>query len=157
MFKDFCQQIRIKVTFTSIYHLQSNGIVERANTLIYEGIKKILEGEKKANGWRSHQRLCGVSTRQFAWSNIPSFHYSLYLVIYSASFCNLWESRACELGLVRIQIQTLFSFFFQIKSKESLYGNFNFRHTTMPSVNSQSRREGQIRILGNLSDFSKPV
>jgi hypothetical protein len=47
MFKDFCHQIGMKVAFTSVYHLQSNDAVERANTLIFEAIKKILEGEKK--------------------------------------------------------------------------------------------------------------
>jgi hypothetical protein len=47
MFKDFYQQVRTKVAFTSIYHPQSNGAVERANTLIFEAIKKILEGKKK--------------------------------------------------------------------------------------------------------------
>jgi hypothetical protein len=47
MFKDFCHQIGTKVSFTSVYHPLSNGAVERANTLIFEAIKKILEGEKK--------------------------------------------------------------------------------------------------------------
>jgi hypothetical protein len=47
MFKDFCQQIGTKVAFASVYHPQSNGAVERANSLISEAIKKILEGEKK--------------------------------------------------------------------------------------------------------------
>jgi IS30 family transposase len=47
LFKDFYQQIRMKVAFASVYHPQSNGAVERANSLIFEAIKKILEGEKK--------------------------------------------------------------------------------------------------------------
>jgi hypothetical protein len=47
MFKEFCQQIGMKVAFASVYHPQSNGAVERANSLIYEAMKKILEGEKK--------------------------------------------------------------------------------------------------------------
>jgi hypothetical protein len=47
MFKDFCQQIGTKVAFVSVYHPQSNGVVERVNTLIFEAIKTILEGEKK--------------------------------------------------------------------------------------------------------------
>jgi IS30 family transposase len=47
IFKDFCQQIGTKVAFASVYHPQSNGVVERANSLIFEAIKKILEGEKK--------------------------------------------------------------------------------------------------------------
>jgi hypothetical protein len=46
MFKDFCHQVGIKVSFASVYHPQSNGAVEQANALIFEAIKKILEGEK---------------------------------------------------------------------------------------------------------------
>jgi hypothetical protein len=53
MFKDYCHQFRRKVAFTSINLPQSNGAVERANTLIFEAIKKILEGEKKASGMKS--------------------------------------------------------------------------------------------------------
>jgi hypothetical protein len=37
----------MKVSFASVYHPQSNKAVERANALIFEAIKKILEGEKK--------------------------------------------------------------------------------------------------------------
>jgi hypothetical protein len=36
-----------KVAFASVYHPPSNGAVKRANFLIFEAIKKILEGEKK--------------------------------------------------------------------------------------------------------------
>jgi hypothetical protein len=47
MFKQFCLQIGTKVAFASVYHPQSNGVVERAKSLIFEAMKKILEGEKK--------------------------------------------------------------------------------------------------------------
>jgi hypothetical protein len=47
MFKDFCQQIRMKVAFMLVYHPQTNDVVERANTLIFKAIKTILEVEKK--------------------------------------------------------------------------------------------------------------
>jgi hypothetical protein len=47
MFKEFCQQIGTKVAFASVYHPQSNRAVEKANCLIVQAIKKILEGEKK--------------------------------------------------------------------------------------------------------------
>jgi hypothetical protein len=36
----------MKVTFASVYHPQSNGVVERANALIFKAIKKILNVEK---------------------------------------------------------------------------------------------------------------
>jgi hypothetical protein len=70
MFKDFYQQVGMKVTFTSVYHPQSNGAIERANALIFEAIKKILEGEKKANGRRSCQGQYGVTTQQSAGQQI---------------------------------------------------------------------------------------
>jgi hypothetical protein len=47
MFKDFCHLVGMKVSFTSRYHPYSNGAVERSKALIFEAIKKILEGEKK--------------------------------------------------------------------------------------------------------------
>jgi hypothetical protein len=46
MFKNFYHQVGMKVAFTSVYHPQSKGAVVRANTLIFQAIKKILEGEK---------------------------------------------------------------------------------------------------------------
>jgi hypothetical protein len=48
MLKDFCQQVRTNATFTFVYHPQSNGVVERANTLIFEAINKVLKGKKKS-------------------------------------------------------------------------------------------------------------
>jgi hypothetical protein len=47
MFKDFYHRMGKNVAFTSVYNPQSNDMVERANTLIFEAIKKIREGEKK--------------------------------------------------------------------------------------------------------------
>jgi IS30 family transposase len=47
MFKEFYQQIGMKVAFASVYHSQSNGAVKKANSLIFEAMKKILEGERK--------------------------------------------------------------------------------------------------------------
>jgi hypothetical protein len=37
----------MKIAFASVYHRLSKGAVERANSLIFEATKKILEGEKK--------------------------------------------------------------------------------------------------------------
>jgi hypothetical protein len=36
---------RVKAAFASVYHPQSNGTVEKANTLIFLAIKKILEDQ----------------------------------------------------------------------------------------------------------------
>jgi hypothetical protein len=46
-FQDFYHQMGVEVAFTSVYHPQSNGAVEKANTLIFTTIKKILEDQPK--------------------------------------------------------------------------------------------------------------
>jgi transposase InsO family protein len=47
IFKDFCHQIEVEAAFTSAYHPQSNGVVKKANALIFTAIKKILEDQPK--------------------------------------------------------------------------------------------------------------
>jgi hypothetical protein len=46
-FKEYCKTLGTHVKFLSVYHLQSNGVVKRANGLIFSGIKKCLFDEKK--------------------------------------------------------------------------------------------------------------
>jgi hypothetical protein len=41
-FKEFCQSIVTKIAFTSVYHLESNGAVERANRIVFLAILKTL-------------------------------------------------------------------------------------------------------------------
>ena len=47
VFKDFYMQIGTKVCFALIRHPQSNGLVERANGIILQGISKRLQGRPK--------------------------------------------------------------------------------------------------------------
>jgi hypothetical protein len=63
---------------------------------------------------------------------------------------------ASELGLVGVQIQSIISLFFQTKSKEACI-ELQFLPYNHANLNSHSGRSRQIRILGNLSDFSKDV
>jgi IS30 family transposase len=46
-FKEYCKTLGTHVKFSSVYHLQSNGVVERANRLIFSEIKKCLYDQKK--------------------------------------------------------------------------------------------------------------
>jgi transposase InsO family protein len=46
-FRDFCFSIGTKLAFASVYHPQSNGVVERANGKIFIAVKKMLLDEKK--------------------------------------------------------------------------------------------------------------
>jgi hypothetical protein len=47
IFKNFCYQIVVKAAFTSVYHPQSNGAMEKANALIFSATKKILDDQLK--------------------------------------------------------------------------------------------------------------
>jgi hypothetical protein len=47
IFKDFCHQMGVEAAFVSVYHPQSNEVVEKVNALIFTTIKKILEDELK--------------------------------------------------------------------------------------------------------------
>jgi hypothetical protein len=71
MFKGFYHQIGMNVAFTSIYHPQSNSAVERANTLIFEAIKKILESEK--NGKWSEVMLHAIWSHNTTVSMATNF------------------------------------------------------------------------------------
>ena len=46
-FKEFCQSIGTKIAFTSVYHLESNGAVERANRIVFSAISKTLFNLRK--------------------------------------------------------------------------------------------------------------
>jgi transposase InsO family protein len=46
-FRDFCYSIGTKLAFASVYHPQSNDVVERANSKIFTPIKKMLLDDKK--------------------------------------------------------------------------------------------------------------
>ncbi|GKV31653.1 hypothetical protein SLEP1_g40325 [Rubroshorea leprosula] len=45
-FRDFCSSYEIKLQFTSVYHPESNGMVESVNKCILEGLKPRLEQHK---------------------------------------------------------------------------------------------------------------
>ena len=46
-FRQFCTQLGTKLCFASVYHPQSNGAVERANGIIFTGIKKNITEQLK--------------------------------------------------------------------------------------------------------------
>ena len=47
VFKEFCMQIGTKLCFASVRHPQSNGLIERANSIILQGISRRLHGRPK--------------------------------------------------------------------------------------------------------------
>ena len=46
-FKELCQSIGTKVAFASVYHLESNRAVERANRMVFSVISKTLFNLRK--------------------------------------------------------------------------------------------------------------
>jgi hypothetical protein len=69
MFKEFYQEISTKVASASVYHPQSNGAVKKTNSLIFQAMKKILEGAKKGKWaevmptvvWSHNTTVCGAT------------------------------------------------------------------------------------------------
>jgi IS30 family transposase len=49
-FREFCNSIGTKTVFASVYHSQSNGVVECTNDKIFSAIKKGYSMTRKANG-----------------------------------------------------------------------------------------------------------
>jgi transposase InsO family protein len=64
-FREFCNSIGTKAVFASVYHPQSNGVVERANGKIFDAIKKrLLDKRKRASEPSNFPRSFGHSTQQ---------------------------------------------------------------------------------------------
>jgi hypothetical protein len=69
IFKDFCHQMGVDAAFSLVYHPQSNGIVEKANALIFSAIKKILEDQPNSKWveellraiWSHNTSICRVT------------------------------------------------------------------------------------------------
>jgi transposase InsO family protein len=55
-FRDFCFSIGTMLAFASVYHPQSNSVVERTNGKIYTAIKKRLLTTRRANGPTTYLR-----------------------------------------------------------------------------------------------------
>jgi transposase InsO family protein len=49
-FRDFCYSINTKLAFASVYHPQTNGVIERANDKIFTAIKKCFSTIRRKNG-----------------------------------------------------------------------------------------------------------
>jgi hypothetical protein len=47
IFKDFSHHMGVKAAFALVYHPQSNSATEKANTLVFSAIKKILDNQLK--------------------------------------------------------------------------------------------------------------
>jgi len=49
-FKEFCKSIGTTLAFTSVYHLESNGAIERANRIIFSNIQNIIQPPQEQVG-----------------------------------------------------------------------------------------------------------
>jgi IS30 family transposase len=49
-FREFCEQIGMKIHFASVQHPESNGLVERANGIIMTGIMKLIFNQPRGSG-----------------------------------------------------------------------------------------------------------
>jgi hypothetical protein len=74
-FRDFCFSIGTKPVFASVYHPQSNGIVERANDKIFTAIKKRLLDDKKGK-WANQlpEVVWALNTTECRATGFTPFH-----------------------------------------------------------------------------------
>jgi hypothetical protein len=92
MFTEFCQQIGTKVAFSSVYQPRLNGAVEKAKCLIFQAMKKILEGGKKGNWaevmptavWSHNTTVCQAT-------NFTPTNFTLFRLMYGAEAMLLEE------------------------------------------------------------------
>jgi hypothetical protein len=99
---EFYQPIGMKVAFTSMYHPQSNGAVEKVNCLIFQAMKKILELEKKGK-WAevmpttvwSHNKIVCQATNYTPFWLIYGLEVMLPEEIKNRSLRAIAESTAC--------------------------------------------------------------
>jgi transposase InsO family protein len=64
-FKEFCDQIGMKIHFASVRHPESNGLVERANGIIMTGIMKLIFNQPRESGQMSWLKWCGATIRPY--------------------------------------------------------------------------------------------
>jgi transposase InsO family protein len=101
-FKDFCHQMGVEAAFASVYHPQSNGAVERANTLIFCAIKKILEDQPKGKWAEELSRV--VSSHNTSVSRATNF--MPFKLLYDEELVTLEE---IKLYSVRTRSEAIYS------------------------------------------------
>jgi hypothetical protein len=74
-FREFCNSINMKAVFASVYHPQSNDVVERANDKIFSTIKKRLLDDKKGN-WADQlpEVIWALNTTESRATGFTPFH-----------------------------------------------------------------------------------
>jgi ribonuclease HI len=74
-FRDFCFSIGTKLAFASVYHPQSNGVVERANGKIFTAIKKRLLDDRKGK-WADQlsEAVWALNTTECRATGFTPFH-----------------------------------------------------------------------------------
>jgi IS30 family transposase len=55
-FKEYCKTLGTHAKFSSVYHTQSNGAVERANGLIFRESRSAYSTKRRVNGWMNFRK-----------------------------------------------------------------------------------------------------
>jgi transposase InsO family protein len=76
-FKEFCKNLGTTLAFASVYHPESNGVVERANRIIFLAISKTSTSARES-GSRNCQRWCGLITPHHLGKQV-SHHLNCYM------------------------------------------------------------------------------
>ncbi len=83
---EICRQFNIKQTFTVIYHLSSNGLVERANRKILEVLRPIVG--RLVGTWEDWVSHAAASIKS---SECDSTGKTPYFIVYGREKCLLYD------------------------------------------------------------------
>jgi hypothetical protein len=138
IFKDFCHQMGVKVDFTSVYHPQSNGEVEKVNALIITATKKILENQPEGKWIEELPRI--------VWSHNTSVcratKFTPFMLLYEEEPINLEE---IKLHSARIKTKATYSPS-EAESKDMLELEHMKAVNVLPKQNkSMERQESQTK------------
>ncbi|GKU90196.1 hypothetical protein SLEP1_g4224 [Rubroshorea leprosula] len=92
-FQDFCFSYGIKLQFTSIYHPESNGMVEYVNKCILEGIKPRLEQHKAK--WADELNNVLWAYRTTSRTATVREEARLRTLVYKQKLANFYNKRVC--------------------------------------------------------------
>jgi hypothetical protein len=154
MFKEFCHQMGVEAAFSSVYHPQSNGAVEKANALIFSAVKKILEDHPKGK-WADE-------LSRAVWSHNTCIYratkFTLFRLLYGKEPVTPEEIKLCS---TRTKAETIYSPT-EVKSKDLLESEGMKAVENMQSNQNETRawrdkkmRQKQIEV-GDLALLRSP-
>ncbi|GJZ69277.1 reverse transcriptase domain-containing protein, partial [Tanacetum coccineum] len=136
-FKDWCEKLCINQHFASVKHLQTNGLVERANHSLGEGIKARLEAKKQKLDRRTPSSEIGMPTIRTAEVDLVQNNEALEINL------DLLEERRAEAAICEAKSKAKMEKYYNAKVR-----NTSFKPGDLVYRNNDASRSEDIGKLG---------